>query len=55
MDKISLLDVQHQTIESLLIELTKGYNVMPKDQKMKSLIEDAINVVCIYQTGLYNE
>lgn len=52
MNKISLLDVQHQTIQGLLIELTKGYNVMPKNKKLQELIEEAINVVCIYQGSI---
>ena len=52
MDKISLVDVQHQAIQGLLIELTKGYNVMPKNKKLQELIEEAINVVCIYQRSI---
>lgn len=52
MDKISLIDVQHQAIQGLLIELTKGYNVMPKNKKLQSLIEEGLNTLFLYQRSI---
>jgi hypothetical protein len=52
MDKISLIDVQHQAIQGLLIELTHGFNTMPKNKKLQSLIEDCLGAVCLYQRSI---
>ena len=52
MKKVSIVDVQHQAIQGLLMELTKGYNVMPKNKKLQSLIEDCLGAVCLYQRSI---
>ncbi len=52
MKKISIVDVQHQAIQGLLIELTKGYNIMPKNKKLQSLIEEGLGAVCLYQRSI---
>lgn len=55
MNKISIIDVQHHAIQGLLIELTKGYNVMPKNKKLQSLIEEGLNSLSLYQWSVKNE
>ncbi len=52
MKKISIVDVQHQAIQGLLIELTKGYNIMPKNKKLQSLIEEGLNTLSLYQRSV---
>jgi hypothetical protein len=52
MDKISLIDVQHQAIQGLLMELTHGYNTMPKNKKLQSLIDEGLNALSLYQRSV---
>ena len=52
MDKISLVDVQHQAIQGLLMELTHGYNTMPKNKKLQSLIDEGLNALSLYQRSI---
>ena len=52
MNKISLLDVQNQAIQGLLMELTHGYNTMPKNKKLQSLIDEGLNALSLYQRSI---